>query len=81
MLPLHVSSDWSKAQPSITRAVVVLHGRLRNADVYYRSALTAQAAAGDAGKATIMIVPQFLAEVDIEHWQWRSWSSAMSRAR
>jgi hypothetical protein len=46
------------------RAVVVLHGRLRNADVYYRSAMAAQAAAGDAGKATIMVVPQFLAEVD-----------------
>jgi pimeloyl-ACP methyl ester carboxylesterase len=68
VLPIHVSSDWSKAQPSITRAVVVLHGRLRNADVYYRSALAAQAAAGDAGKSTIVIVPQFLAEVDVEHW-------------
>ena len=68
VLPLYVSSDWSKPQPSITRAVVILHGRLRNADVYYRSALAAQAAAGEAGKATIIIVPQFLAEVDIEHW-------------
>ena len=67
-LPLYVSADWSKPQPAISRAVVVLHGRLRNADVYYRSALTAQAAAGDAGKSTIMIVPQFLAEVDIEGW-------------
>jgi pimeloyl-ACP methyl ester carboxylesterase len=69
MLPLYISSDWSKPLPEITRAVLVLHGRLRNADVYYRSAQTAQAAAGDAGKSTIMIVPQFLAEVDIEGWQ------------
>ena len=68
MLPLYLSRDWSKPQPAITRAVLVLHGRLRNADVYYRSALSAQAAAGNAGKATIMIVPQFLAEVDIERW-------------
>jgi len=65
-LPLYVSGDWSKAEPDITRAVVVLHGRLRNADVYYKSAKTAQAAAGAAGQATIMIVPQFLADVDIE---------------
>jgi pimeloyl-ACP methyl ester carboxylesterase len=50
----------------MTRAIIVLHGRLRNADVYYRSAKTAQAAAGDEGKATLMIVPQFLAEIDIE---------------
>jgi pimeloyl-ACP methyl ester carboxylesterase len=68
VLPLYVSRDWSKPLPDITRAVLVLHGRLRNADVYYRSALTAQAAAGDAGKAAIMIVPQFLADVDVEGW-------------
>ena len=50
----------------ISRAVLVLHGRLRDADVYFRSARTAQAAAGDAGKAAIMIVPQFLADIDID---------------
>ena len=65
-LPLYVSADWSNPLPEITRAVLVLHGRLRNADVYFRSALTAQAAAGDAGKTTLMIVPQFLAEVDVD---------------
>ena len=82
MLPLYVSADWSKPLPGITRAILVLHGRLRNADVYYRSALTAQAAAGDAGKSTIMIVPQFLAGIDIEayhlpadtlHWSLEGW--------
>jgi pimeloyl-ACP methyl ester carboxylesterase len=65
-LPLYVSSDWSKPEPGISRAVIVLHGRRRNADVYYASAKTAQAAAGAAGQATIMIVPQFLADIDIE---------------
>jgi len=65
-LPLYVSSDWSNPLPDITRAILVLHGRLRNADVYYRSAKTAQAAAGDAGKAALMIVPQFLAGIDID---------------
>ena len=82
VLPLYVSADWSKPLPGITRAVLVLHGRLRNADVYYRSALTAQAAAGDAGKSTIMIVPQFLARIDIDayhlpddvlHWSLEGW--------
>lgn len=65
-LPLYVSADWSNPLPEITRAVLVLHGRLRNADVYYRSARTAQAAAAEAGKATIMIVPQFLAGIDVD---------------
>ena len=66
MLPLYVSADWSKPLPEISRAVLVLHGRLRDADVYFRSAMTAQAAAGDAGKMVIMIVPQFLAGIDID---------------
>jgi pimeloyl-ACP methyl ester carboxylesterase len=65
-LPLYLTADWSNPLPDITRAVLVLHGRLRNADVYFKSAKTAQAAAGDAGKAAIMIVPQFLAGVDVD---------------
>ena len=65
-LPLYVSADWSGPLPDITRAVLVLHGVLRNADVYFRSAKTAQAAAGEAGKTTIMIAPQFLAGIDVE---------------
>jgi pimeloyl-ACP methyl ester carboxylesterase len=63
---LYVSADWSKPQPDISRAVIILHGRLRNADVYFKSAEHAQAAAGDAGHSALMIVPQFLAEVDVD---------------
>jgi pimeloyl-ACP methyl ester carboxylesterase len=66
LLPLYLSRDWSMPLPAIARAVIVLHGRLRNADDYYISAHTAQVAAGDDGKSALMIVPQFLAEVDIE---------------
>jgi pimeloyl-ACP methyl ester carboxylesterase len=65
-VPLYLSSDWSAPLPAMTRAVIVLHGRLRNADVYYESAKAAQAAAGNAGKTTLMIVPQFLAQVDVD---------------
>jgi pimeloyl-ACP methyl ester carboxylesterase len=65
---LYLSTDWSKPQPAVTRAVIILHGVLRNADVYYESAKRAQDAAGDAGRATLMIVPQFLAQVDIDDW-------------
>jgi hypothetical protein len=68
-LPLYISADWSNPLPDIMRAVLVLHGRLRNADVYYRSAQTAQAAAAEAGKTTIMIVPQFLAGIDVDAYQ------------
>jgi pimeloyl-ACP methyl ester carboxylesterase len=62
--------------------VLVLHGRLRNADTYFKSALTAQTAAGDTGKATLMIVPQFLSRIDVDayhlapdtlHWSLEGW--------
>jgi pimeloyl-ACP methyl ester carboxylesterase len=66
LLPIYVSADWSNPLPDITRAVVVVHGVARNADVYFRFAKRAQAAAGEAGKTAIMIAPQFLAEVDVD---------------
>ena len=64
-VPLYLSRDWAQPLPDVTRAVVVIHGRLRNADAYYRSALTAQAAAGPLGRSALMIVPQFLAAIDV----------------
>ena len=64
--PLYVSADWSHPLPGITRAVLVLHGVLRNADDYFRSALEAQAAAGDVGKSMLMIAPQFLSTPDVD---------------
>src|ERR1700750_2662202 len=56
VLPLYLSNDWSMPLPTISRAIIVLHGRLRNADEYYISAHTAQIAAGDDGKSALMIV-------------------------
>ncbi|UGX99744.1 alpha/beta hydrolase [Bradyrhizobium quebecense] len=64
--PVYLSADWSNPLPDVTRAVLVLHGVLRNADDYFRAALSAQAAAGDTGKSTLMIAPQFLIEPDVE---------------
>ncbi len=64
--PLYLSADWSNPLPDVTRAVLELHGVLRNADDYFRAALSAQAAAGDVGKRTLMIAPQFLIEPDVE---------------
>ena len=66
VLPLYASRDWSRPLPGITRAVVMLHGLRRNADVYYRAAQMAQAAAGEAGRSAIMIAPQFLEDIDVE---------------
>ena len=81
-VPLYLSQDWSRPLPGVTRAVLVLHGRLRNANVYYRSAIAALKAAGPAGRGSLMIAPQFLATVDMAahnlppdtlHWSLEGW--------
>jgi pimeloyl-ACP methyl ester carboxylesterase len=64
LLPIYVSSDWNKPQPQVTRAIVIFHGKKRNAEGYFRSAKEAVQAAGDAGRGSIVIAPQFLAEED-----------------
>ncbi|MFM0738871.1 alpha/beta hydrolase [Paraburkholderia xenovorans] len=63
--PLYLSKDWSVAQPQVTRAVIVIHGKLRNADVYYRTAQNAQDAAHADPDSTLLIAPQFLATLDL----------------
>ncbi|HET8995999.1 MAG TPA: hypothetical protein VFN42_04965, partial [Acetobacteraceae bacterium] len=56
---------WNHALPGITRAVIVIHGYLRNADAYYAVARQAVALAGPAGAGSILIAPQFLVDRDI----------------
>lgn len=63
-LRLFASQDLDAADPSIRRAVIVVHGRLRNADVYFRSAETARAAAGHQAVGALLVAPQFLADPD-----------------
>jgi pimeloyl-ACP methyl ester carboxylesterase len=66
---LYADRDLETPQPEIRRAVLVLHGRLRNADVYKRSADAARLAAGEGGRTSLMIVPQFLTPADVREWQ------------
>jgi hypothetical protein len=64
-LPLYVSADWTHRLPNVTRALVVVHGALRDADMSLRIAQAALYAAGETGRGTIIVLPQFLAEPDI----------------
>ena len=82
LAPFHASCDWSAPRPGIRRAVIMIHGRLRNADAYFRLAVQAREAAGDAGCGTVLIAPQFLAAADVAghrlppdtlHWDWTGW--------
>ena len=67
VLPIYLSHDWSTALPGVTRAVIVLHGRRRDADTYRRAAENAAFAAGTAAHGSLLIVPQFLADPDVLH--------------
>jgi pimeloyl-ACP methyl ester carboxylesterase len=74
ILPLYLSLhgspvDFGRAQPEVTRALIVFHGKLRNADTYNESGIDAIRRAGEAGQGTLLITPQFLEQVDTDTWR------------
>jgi pimeloyl-ACP methyl ester carboxylesterase len=89
VLPLYLSMngrniDLSQPQPSVTRALIVFHGKQRNADVYNESGLEAIKNAGRVGEGTLLITPQFLEQVDVNafglpdnvlRWEPEQWMS------
>ncbi len=64
-LSLGLSQDWSQPLPSVTRALIIVHGRLRNAQTYLQSGIDAAEHAG-VGGSTLVIAPQFLNESDVK---------------
>ncbi|WP_260858343.1 hypothetical protein [Paraburkholderia sp. BCC1885] len=80
-VPVYRSADAARDH-RVSRVVIVLHGRLRDADAYLLSAQRALAAADVDPDDTLLLVPQFLASADIDrhgldkdalHWDWTSW--------
>lgn len=67
-LALGLSQDWRQPLPGVQRALIIVHGRLRNAQTYLHSG---ENAAGQAGQsaATLVIAPQFLNQSDIARHQ------------
>lgn len=61
---LGLSQEWLRPKPQIERAVIVLHGRLRNAQTYLRSIERAANQSKQRSK-TLLIAPQFLNEKDV----------------
>ncbi|SDR19968.1 hypothetical protein SAMN05443245_3494 [Paraburkholderia fungorum] len=81
-VPVFANGDWLLPARGIERAVILIHGRLRNADTYFDLAQRACALAGGSAADTLLIVPQFLATADVAahevppstlHWEWTSW--------
>ncbi|MFM0045839.1 alpha/beta fold hydrolase [Paraburkholderia sediminicola] len=80
-VPVFANGNWLAPTCDVKRAVILIHGRLRNADSYFDLAERACALAG-GGADTLLIVPQFLASADLSahalppstlHWEWTSW--------
>jgi hypothetical protein len=81
VLPVFASQDWSRPQPGIHRAVIIVHGYERNAGDYLRHV----AGMGTPGD-TLIVAPQFLAAEDVAagnlpaailHWTREAWSSGL----
>ncbi|AZE91398.1 alpha/beta hydrolase [Pseudomonas orientalis] len=64
-LSLGLSQDWRQPLPKVTRALIIVHGRLRNAQTYLQSGIDAANHAGVGGN-TLVIAPQFLNQADVK---------------
>jgi hypothetical protein len=65
VVPYFANLRVDEPHAGITRAVVVIHGTLRNARDYYQGIRTASAAAPGADSTCLMVAPQFLTEADV----------------
>lgn len=62
LLRCHASGPLNPDSLPAGRLLVVVHGALRNSDLYLAHAL---AAAGAGRASTLIVAPQFLADVDV----------------
>jgi hypothetical protein len=63
--PVYASVDLQVGTAAGQQALVIVHGRLRNASDYFATGLDLAKRAGAAGRATIVIAPQFLNQLDV----------------
>jgi hypothetical protein len=65
LYPVFASVDLHAGSATARQALVIIHGRLRNASDYYATGLALARAASSAGDATIVVAPQFLNTTDV----------------
>ena len=63
-LPLLTTHVLNQRHADVTRAIIVIHGALRNAEGSFTSMRQAMTLAGEAGRQALILAPQFLSEVD-----------------
>ena len=81
LVPAYTSADLSKTHSDIKRAVIVVHGRLRDADKYFDLTLRAAKASNAMGD-TVLVAPQILTTADaarhnlepaVARWKSEAW--------
>ncbi|MEO6918138.1 MAG: alpha/beta hydrolase [Collimonas sp.] len=65
-LPVYADHQLNVAAPEVKRVLIVVHGTLRNADVYFADGRRAVEEAGATGAGSLVVAPQFLIPADIE---------------
>jgi pimeloyl-ACP methyl ester carboxylesterase len=64
-LPVLASRGLNQRHADVTRAIIVVHGALRNAAGSFSAMRQAMALSGDAARRMLIMAPQFLSEVDV----------------
>lgn len=64
-IPVYADRRIDAPAPDVRRVVVIVHGILRNADVYFATGQKIVKNAGDAAAGTMVVAPQFLTPVDV----------------
>jgi hypothetical protein len=81
-IPYFGNRPIEETYADVTRAIVVVHGTLRNADDYFNSIVGAGVMANHADSTTLIIAPQFLTEPDLDahglpedylYWSYMGW--------
>lgn len=66
-VPAFATHSLDGTTTGITRAIIVIHGTLRNADDYFQSVVEAGHTVPGADTSTFIVAPQFLTEADIAY--------------
>jgi hypothetical protein len=67
--PVYASADLRAGNATARQAIVIVHGRLRNASDYFATGRALVDDAGAAGRDTIVVAPQLLLQADATHWK------------
>lgn len=66
VIPVYSDHKIDATAPDVRRVLIIVHGILRNADVYFATGQKIVQNAGDAATGTMVVAPQFLTQTDVQ---------------